>query len=214
VPFPRLYAIADIDLLQARALDLASFASELHSAGVKLLQYRNKSGNARAMLRDAALLRELFPPATDVRLIMNDRADLALLSGCDGVHVGQEDLGPEDAGSIVGPNAWVGVSTHSPQQIVEADKTTCDYIAYGPVFATATKNNPDPTVGLAGLRMARTLTRKPLVAIGGITRENFRSVLDAGADSTAVVSGLLSTNADEKYGSTRRLAEDFLTEFR
>src|SRR5665213_2093781 len=148
--FPRLCAILDVDLLSARSLELASFASELHAAGIQLLQYRNKHGSVRAMLRDAAELRKLFA-GTNTKLLFNDRADLALLSGFDGVHVGQEDLSAEDARGIVGPNAWVGVSTHTLQQVLEANATNCDYIAYGPVFPTASKNKPDPVVGLAGL---------------------------------------------------------------
>lgn len=212
-PIPRLYAIMDADLMAARSLDLATFALDLRAAGVTLVQYRNKQGTARAMLRDADLLREIFPAIGSVRLIFNDRADLALLSGFDGVHVGQEDLSVVDARRIVGPDRWVGVSTHSPAQVVEADAMDCDYIAYGPVFSTATKNNPDPTVGLDGLRAARARTRKPLVAIGGITSANCRDVLDAGANSIAVISGLLPGKSAENFSSstTHEIAEEFLT---
>ncbi len=203
---PRLYAILDTDLLQARALDLVPFAAELHAAGIKLLQYRNKQGSARAVLNDAAELKRIFLGG-QARLVMNDRPDLMLLSGFDGVHVGQDDLSAGDARRIVGSDAWVGVSTHSLQQLIEANETSCDYIAYGPIFPTATKNNPDPTVGLAGLRMARSQTHKPLVAIGGITRENCRSVIDAGADSIAVISGLLPLTGGP---SAQQMAEEFL----
>ena len=205
--FPRLYAIVDIDLLTARSLDLVSFTSQLKTAGVQLLQYRNKQGSARAMLNDSATLRNIFPVGSNLKLILNDRPDLALLSGLDGVHVGQDDLSPEDARKILGPPAWVGVSTHSAAQLIQADRTSCDYIAYGPVFPTVSKQNPDPTVGVAGLKIARGLTRKPLVAIGGITRENYRSVLDAGADSVAVISGLAPRRPDR---STQHIAEEFL----
>jgi thiamine-phosphate pyrophosphorylase len=126
-----------------------------------------------------------------LKLIMNDRADICLAADFDGVHVGQDDLSPVSARKIVGAERWLGVSTHNPQQVREADKTSADYIAIGPVFATASKVNPDPVIGLAGLRQARALTNKPLVAIGGITRENCRSVIDAGADSVAVISDLI-----------------------
>ena len=209
---PRLYAIADVDLLTARLLPLDTFAAELRAAGVELVQYRNKQGNARQMLQDAAKLRTIFVGAS-AKLILNDRADLALLSGFDGVHVGQQDLAAEDARSILGPGSWVGVSTHTCRQVIEANATSCDYIAYGPIFATASKINPDPTVGLAGLRAARAETRKPLVAIGGITRANCRSVLDAGADSVAVISDLLpaKNNPNTIPISTRQLAEEFLS---
>ncbi len=207
-----LYAILDIDLLTARSLDLASIAAAWQSAGVTLVQYRNKQGRAREMLHDAARIREIFPTNGEARLIFNDRPDLALLAGFDGVHVGQEDVSAEDARRIVGTTPWVGMSTNSTEQVMEADKTSCDYIAYGPIFPTASKINPDPTVGIAGLRAARALTAKPLVAIGGITRNNCRSVLDAGADSLAVISDLLPS-ADMKNDlceTARRIAEEFL----
>lgn len=207
-----LYAILDIDLLTARSLDLASIAAAWQAAGVTLVQYRNKQGSAREMLHDAAGIREIFPTNGKARLIFNDRPDLALLTGFDGVHVGQEDVSAEDARRIVGPSQLVGVSTNSAEQVMEADKTSCDYIAYGPIFPTASKINPDPTVGLAGLRAARALTAKPLVAIGGITRNNCRSVLNAGADSLAVISDLLPSGdmKNDRYETARRIAEEFL----
>jgi len=199
-------------LLTARSLDLESLATAWQAAGVTLLQYRNKQGNAREMLRDASRMRKIFPANGVARLILNDRPDLALLADFDGVHVGQGDVSVEDARRIVGANRWVGASTHSPEQVMEADKTTCHYIAYGPIFPTGSKNNPDPTVGLAGLSAARTLTTKPLVAIGGVTRKNCRSVIDAGADSVAVISDLLpgceDNNGDSK--SARQIIEEFL----
>ncbi len=209
----RLYAILDTDLLSARSLAIASIAAGLRAAGVKLVQYRNKQGSAREMLRDASLLREIFPASEDLRLLFNDRPDLALLAGFDGVHVGQGDVSADDARSIVGSGRWVGVSTNSADQVMEADQTSCDYIAYGPIFPTASKINPDPTVGLAGLGAARALTAKPLVAIGGITRKNCRSVLDAGADSVAVISDLLPANSDPNtaQAATRQIAEEFFS---
>ena len=126
-----------------------------------------------------------------VTLIMNDRADLCLAAECDGVHVGQNDLSPESVRRIIGAHRWLGVSTHNPEQLQEADLTSADYLAIGPVFATSSKLNPDPVVGLEGVRRVRALTRKPLVAIGGITRGNAASVIEAGADSVAVISDLL-----------------------
>ena len=154
-----------------------------------LLEYRNKTGSGRQMLADARALRQALD--RKIRLIMNDRADLCLAAGFDGVHVGQDDLSPESARLIVGDQLWVGVSTHSVEQAIAADKTLADYIAIGPVFATASKVNPDPVVGLDGVRAARAATRKPLVAIGGITRLNCASVIEAGADSVAVISDLV-----------------------
>jgi len=184
--------------------DLAVFAQELIAGGCTLLQYRNKSGNARVMLEQACELHKLSrarAPAPHIRLIMNDRADLCLIAEFDGVHVGQDDLLPESVRSIIGPERWLGVSTHNPEQIKEADRTSADYLAIGPVFSTSSKANPDPVVGLEGVRRARQLTRKPLVAIGGITRANAASVIEAGADSVAVISDLLR--------EPRKSAEEF-----
>jgi thiamine-phosphate pyrophosphorylase len=166
-----------------------------------MLQYRNKRGRARQMLEEA---RELKGALGDrVRLIMNDRADLCLAADFDGLHLGQDDLSPESARRIIGADRWLGVSTHNPEQLAEADKTSADYLAIGPVFTTSSKANPDPIVGLAGVRRARELTRKPLVAIGGITRANARSVIEAGADAVAVISDLLRDprkSAEEFFG--------------
>jgi thiamine-phosphate pyrophosphorylase len=164
-------------------------AEELAAAGCTLLQYRNKSGNARRILEEARELKVRL--GANVKFIMNDRADLCLAAQYDGLHVGQDDLSPEASRRIIGPDRWLGVSTHNPEQIAEADQTSAGYLAIGPVFATSSKANPDPVVGLEGIRRARELTRKPLVAIGGITRANARSVIEAGADAAAVISDLL-----------------------
>lgn len=196
---PRLYAILDTACFEDIET-MFTTASELVAAGVTLLQYRNKSGNARDMLQQSRELRRLVRQRA--RLIMNDRADLCLAAEFDGLHIGQDDLCPESARGIIGPDRWLGISTHNPEQIAVADKTDADYLAIGPVFATTSKANPDPVVGVAGVRQARELTRKPLVAIGGITRVNARSVIEAGADSVAVISGLLS--------DPRKSAEAFL----
>jgi thiamine-phosphate pyrophosphorylase len=188
VRLPSLYAILDADFL-ANADAMFAAAEELAAAGCTLLQYRNKSGNAREMLEHARELKKRL--GTKAKLMMNDRADLCLAAEFDGVHVGQNDLSPESVRKIIGPDRWLGVSTHNPEQLTEADKTSADYLAIGPLFATPSKENPDPVVGLDGVRKARQLTRKPLVAIGGITRANAQSVIEAGADSVAVISDLL-----------------------
>lgn len=198
IQIPRLYAILDVSCF-AEAQAIYRAADELVAGGVTLLQYRNKAGSARTMLEQARELRRRL--RDKIRLIMNDRADLCLAAGFDGLHVGQEDLSPESARRVIGPKLWLGVSTHNPEQLREADQTTADYLAIGPVFATSSKERPDPVVGLEGIRRARELTRKPLVAIGGITRGNARSVLDAGADSVAVISDLLR--------GPRKSAEEF-----
>jgi thiamine-phosphate pyrophosphorylase len=188
IVFPRLYPILDAGCFPI-ARDLVAAAEELIAAGCTILQYRNKSGNAREILDHARELR--LQLKNSVKLIMNDRADLALVAGFDGVHVGQDDLSPEGARKVIGEGLWLGVSTHTPEQVQEADRASADYIAVGPVFATTSKMNPDPVIGVEGVRRARELTRKPLVAIGGITRANCRSVIDAGADSVAAISDLL-----------------------
>src|SRR5271166_4025213 len=196
---PRLYPILDAACFpEANAMFAA--AEELAAAGCTLLQYRNKSGSARRMLEEARELRARLRP--NVILIMNDRADLCLAAGFDGLHVGQDDLSPEAARSILGSTRWLGVSTHNPEQLADADLTSANYLAIGPVFATGSKANPDPVVGLEGVRRARGLTRKPLVAIGGITRAHARSVIDAGADAVAVISDLIR--------DPRKSAEEFL----
>jgi thiamine-phosphate pyrophosphorylase len=198
---PRLYAIVDAAFFPDPA-DLLAFAGELRDAGVALFQYRNKSGNARQMLSHA---RELRRKLEGARLIMNDRADLCLAAGFDGVHVGQDDLSVEGVRRVVGEKLWVGVSTHVPEQVQAAAAGLADYVAVGPVFATSSKALPDPVIGLEGVRAARGLTTKPLVAIGGITRHNCNSVLEAGADSVAVISDLLDSPGKSAEEFLRRL---------
>ena len=198
---PRLYAIIDASFFPDTAALLA-FAEELRGAGVALFQYRNKRASTRQMLSQA---RELRRKVEGARLIMNDRADLCLAAGFDGVHVGQEDLSVEGARRVVGDKLWVGISTHNPEQVRAEASGSADYVAVGPVFATSSKANPDPVIGLAGVRVARSLTQKPLVAIGGITRENCRSVLEAGADAVAVISDLLDNPGKSAEEFLRRL---------
>src|ERR1035441_10047034 len=149
---PRLYAIADAGVLAASGISLEEFGRGLRAAGVGLVQYRDKTGSPEEVLRAAAVLRAVFS-GTACRLILNDRADLAVLANFDGVHVGQDDLSPEDARRVVGPAKIVGVSTHTDEQVRAADQTSADYIAIGPVFATGTKSNPDPVIGLVGVTL-------------------------------------------------------------
>ena len=199
---PKLYAIVDVTCFapQLRTINsIVEFARDLAEGGVTLLQYRNKEGDTRQMLAHAREIKRVLQGK--VTLIMNDRADLCVATGYDGVHLGQDDL-PADGARLVVGERIVGVSTHNPQQAKEADASQADYIAIGPVFPTTGKKNPDALVGLEGVRKARGLTKKPLVAIGGITRHNAKSVIEAGADSVAVISDLLS--------SPKRVAEEFL----
>jgi thiamine-phosphate pyrophosphorylase len=188
IAIPRLYALLDATSITDTDR-LCAVAEELILGGCTLLQYRNKSGDARAMLEQARKLKQGV--GTRARLIMNDRADLCLAAEFDGVHLGQEDLSPEGARRVIGDRIWLGVSTHNPEQLREADATSADYLAIGPVFPTTSKEKPDPVVELEGVRQARGLTGKPLVAIGGITRANALSVIEAGADAVAVISDLL-----------------------
>lgn len=189
---PRLYPIADAGLLHDRAISIEAFAANLFEAGIRFLQYRDKADSDQDFLRRALLLRKIFQPGEST-LILNDRAWLAVEAGADGVHVGQEDLEPERVRAILDSRFLLGVSTHNLAQFALAESGPADYVAIGPVFPTFSKQNPDPVIGLEGIRVARRLTRKPLVAIGGITRLNCRSVFEAGADSVAVISGLLGS---------------------
>lgn len=188
--FPPFYAIMDAVLLSTSELALAEMLAQ---AGVELIQYRNKQASSRALFEVSRDLAKQLSPR-GVRLIVNDRADIAALAGAAGVHVGQEDLGVEQARAICGPHRWVGVSTHTLEEVECAEATSADYIAVGPIFATQTKEKPDPVVGLEFIRHARRLTRKPLVAIGGITLESAAEVYAAGADSLAVARNLLAAH--------------------
>jgi thiamine-phosphate pyrophosphorylase len=187
---PRLYPIVDAGVLGRLGWAVGDFALELRAGGVTLLQYRDKGGAPQEVLRAAGVISEVFSGG-ECRLILNDRADLAALAGWGGVHVGQDDLSPEDARRVMGDGRWVGTSTHTDEQVRLAELSCADYVAVGPVFATGTKLDAEPVIGLEGVRRVRALTRKPVVAIGGITRENARSVVQAGADSVAVISALL-----------------------
>ncbi len=207
---PRLYVILDSALLKNSTRDCAQ---ELAAAGVRLLQYRNKSASARELLETS---RELVSSLESSRtaLIVNDRPDVAALAGAKGVHVGQDDLDAEQARAVVGKEMWVGTSTHNLEQFRRAVATSADYIAVGPIFATTSKANPDPVVGVELIREVRALTDKPIVAIGGITLERAKAVIDAGADSVAVISDiLLARNPGERarqyvdvLGETNRAA--------
>jgi thiamine-phosphate pyrophosphorylase len=186
---PRLYAI--IDPARAGGHLPAVVGRELLSAGVRLIQFRDKHASSRQIYESCVELKELLRGSA-CRLIVNDRADVARAMEADGVHLGQDDLPVEMARRLLAPDKWIGRSTHSLGQVVEADRSAADYIAFGPIFPTSSKENPNPVVGLEGMRGARRVTRKPLVAIGGITLQNAREVLAAGADSVAVIGDLVN----------------------
>jgi thiamine-phosphate pyrophosphorylase len=186
--FPGLYVILDAALCSGSAVELAE---RLASAGAQLLQYRDKGASARRLHQVCASIASRLA-AFPTRFVVNDRADVAALVGAGGVHVGQEDLPLAAARAIVGPDGWIGCSTHTLEQVRQADSTDADYIAFGPIFPTTTKAAPDPVVGIEGLRQARALTHKPLVAIGGIRLDRAEEVWRAGADSVAVAGDVLS----------------------
>jgi thiamine-phosphate pyrophosphorylase len=185
-PIPRLYAILDAALVSGVEEKTAATLAE---AGVQLIEYRNKKATSRTFFDISnAICARLSRYA--VRFIVNDRPDIAFLVGAGGVHVGQDDLPVAEARLVCGPERWVGLSTHNLEQVRAAEETTADYVAFGPVFATPTKERADPVVGIETLRQARRLTTKPLVAIGGITLDRAKEVYAAGADSLAVIRDL------------------------
>jgi len=184
---PRLYVILDAGLVHGSILEIAE---QLIDAGVRILQYRDKTGTAASMLRTSQTLAKTASEA-GVSFFVNDRPDIAFLANATGVHVGQDDLSVEQARAIVGPERLVGVSTHNQEQFARAAATSADYIAIGPIFATKSKVNPDPVVGADLLRNLRAITDKPIVAIGGIGLDRAGEVLRAGADSVAVISDIL-----------------------
>lgn len=186
--FPRFCAIVDRSVRPG--LPLTEIASALAAGGVGWVQLRAKQATSRELLEEARQLLALLP--ADCSLIINDRADVAVLAGAVGVHLGQDDLPVASARALLGKEKIIGLSTHNQEQLEAAQALAVDYLALGPVFATATKADTEPVVGLDRLRELRRRTDRPLVAIGGITTENAASVLAAGADSVAVISGWLA----------------------
>jgi thiamine-phosphate pyrophosphorylase len=189
---PRLYPIVDVGTLQARGVELERFVRELMEGGAEILQLRDKAGSPAEVLERARLISKVVE-GTGCLTVMNDRVDLALLAGWGAVHLGHKDLSVEAARRVFeGRRLVAGVSTHNDEQVRAAEAGSADYVAIGPVFGTVTKTDTEPVVGLEGVRRARGLTRKPLVAIGGITRGNAADVIEAGADSVAVIGGLFA----------------------
>lgn len=209
--FPRLYAILDAGVVAEGEPELAV---ALADAGVSLIQYRNKTAGARRIFDISVAIRQRLL-GYDARLIVNDRVDIALLAGAGGVHLGQSDLPAADARKIVTAGSahrgdfWVGISTHTLEQVGSADATSADYIAVGPIFETSTKQAHEPIIGIDFVKRARELTEKPLVAIGGITAENATGVFAAGADCVAVSRDLITAKdpaarAKEYFAIERR----------
>jgi thiamine-phosphate pyrophosphorylase len=190
---PRLYPILDTGALERRGLALVETAAAMLEGGARALQIRHK-GLWSPLVFTAAREVASLCRQSGATLIVNDRADIARLLGA-GLHVGQDDLAPADARAMLGEGPTIGYSSHNAAQLYDAAAEPVDYVALGPIFGTSSKQNPDPVVGLEELRRCRALIGKPLVAIGGITRENARAVFEAGADAVAVIADLLPEGA-------------------
>ena len=184
-PLPRLYTFAD-----ASFGDPVRLAEALFNAGARIIQVRNKRGSARELLEQVERILSFAPRGAEI--IVNDRVDVALISGAGGVHLGQDDVPPVEARRILGLDRMIGFSTHNLEQAMRAEKLPVDYVAVGPIFLTATKERPDAVVGLENLSAICQAIRKPVIAIGGIKLENAEDVLKAGAISVAVISDVLS----------------------
>lgn len=186
---PRVYPITDVQL---SGLSHAEQVWLLSQGGATLVQLREKQMSPKEFYEQARAAVEVAKQC-GVRLITNDRADVALAVGANGVHLGQDDMLPEAARKLLGEQAIVGYSTHNIEQAIEASKLPIDYLAIGPIFATTTKSDTAPVLGLDGLRAVRqAIGDFPLIAIGGITPANAPDVVAAGADSVAVISALLA----------------------
>jgi len=182
---------------------LAAVLHEAADAGARLFQYRNKTASMKEAYAEALTLRAAAAKA-GARFIVNDRCDLALAVDADGVHLGQGDLPFAYARQIMGPNKIIGLSTHSPVQVAEAERLRPDYIGFGPIFTPSSKQDHDPVVGLNGLRQVRALTSLPIFAIGGIQLDHIEEVVQAGADGIAVISAVL------KAPDVTRAIQDFI----
>lgn len=189
ITIPPVYPILDTASLERLGLDPVTAAEALLEGGAAILQFRHKEFWSRATFAQAEQIARLCEQ-NKAMFIVNDRADYAAILGA-GLHLGQDDLSPTDARRVIGPNAILGFSTHNPVQMQAAQNEPADYLAFGPIFQTASKLRPDPTTGIATLSAVRALTGKPLVAIGGITRDKASLCWNAGATSVAVIGDLL-----------------------
>lgn len=204
--FPRVYPILDTQSLAARSCEPATAAAAWIEGGARIVQFRHKGTWTRTVFEQAEQIAALCQ-AGGVSFVINDRADMARLLDA-GLHLGQEDLVPQDARRLLGGAPTLGYSTHNLRQFQAAASEPVDYLAIGPVFATATKQNPDPVVGLDEIRRCRALSARPLVAIGGITRDSASAVFAAGADSLAVIGDLLPETCTRV--NLRRRMEEWL----
>ena len=191
---PRFYPILDPEIAARHGVDPVATAEQILEGGAKILQFRRKGFFSREVFAQLERVAELCRDA-GVQFVVNDRADLAAITGA-ALHLGQDDLTPSSARRVVGLATLIGFSTHNERQLRAAAAEPANYLALGPIFGTASKQNPDPVVGIDELRRLRRLTDRPLVAIGGITRSNAQSVLAAGADSVAIIGDLFTEGAD------------------
>jgi thiamine-phosphate pyrophosphorylase len=206
VLLPRFYPILDTALLDRKACPAELAAQAVLEGGARILQLRHKGHFDRTTFSVAGRIAEMCA-AHDALLVINDRADIALVLHA-AVHLGQHDLAPSDARSVIGAKGVVGFSTHNEAQLRAAVDEPIDYLALGPIFATGSKQNPDPVVGVGELRRLRPLTRHPFVAIGGIVLENAPAILNAGADSVAVIRDLIPEQCN--FQSIRRRTEEWI----
>src|ERR1700676_5542477 len=200
---PKFYPILDTETAARHGVDPVTAAEQILEGGAKILQFRHKGFFSRQVFAQLERVAKLCREAQS-RFVVNDRADLAALTGA-ALHLGQDDLLPSAARKVVDPGTLIGFSTHNESQLRAAAAEPADYLALGPIFGTASKQNPDPVVGFDELRRLRPLTDRPLVAIGGITRANAQSVLDAGADSIAIIGDLFA-----QKGNMRTRTEEWV----
>jgi thiamine-phosphate pyrophosphorylase len=198
-----IYALVDVGTCRTRGLDPLALARAFCREPLAALQLRAKDGTDRERL---ALARALAPVcrAAGIPFVVDDRADLALLADADGVHVGRDDLPPAQIRTMLGPGRLVGWSTHDAAQVAAAADEPIDYIGFGPVFATRTKRNPDPVVGLAGLREAVARAAHPVVAIGGIGLDDLPAIRETGVRAAALVTALLDGDPAERIAEAVR----------
>jgi thiamine-phosphate pyrophosphorylase len=204
VVLDRFYPIIDTGLLGKAGLDPLDLARALVWAGARLVQYRHKEPYTRQSYEQAGAIGRVVQQG-GARYIINDRADVALMLGADGVHIGQQDLPPAAVREIAGGKLLVGLSTHNEAQLKAGEREPVDYLAIGPIFGTSSKANPDPVVGVEELRRLRAMTEKPLAAIGGVTRERAPEVLAAGADSVAVLSDIFGDDLNARAAEWAKL---------
>lgn len=202
---PRVYPILDTDSLERVKIPMFRAAAAMLEAGAEILQFRHKGFWSRAVFEDAQHVARLCREA-GANFVVDDRADMALLLRA-GLHLGQEDLPPRDARRLMGPDPLIGYSTHNREQLSAGKEEPVDYLGFGPVFATSSKRNPGPVTALDQLRQLRPLVDRPLVAIGGITRENASLVFEAGADAVAVIADLVPEDCSET--SLKRRMEEW-----